>query len=338
MPLAAHNNFRAVRYDGFRAVKHALLTLADAGTLFVAGNLDAEHIVFLCAGFPDDHSSFIPLGRRLAAEGCLVGVSCMPEYDRDTPLRPQGYEIDEVAECFAQAVAALKVESRASQPKLTLVVHDWGSPFGFAHSNAFGCDKLVVFDVLPTNPVLEAPDRMYFGLVHILYQSTFAIAFRLWRLLPILGHVHLTFGLIVIFQVLSRWLSPMGLHTDHANSSLLGGTGLLPWQSPDTTMAGSRPMTPFRCYPYYHALKKAFSQKAVGMIAEKMSFDTSLAKQPICYIFGAEKNTQFHCRAHLEKLEAAAGSVVVRVEGAGHWLYKHKPDECFEAVRKFILG
>ena len=68
-------------FDGFRAVKHDLLELKDAASLYVAGEPDAQRLVLLCAGFPCDHSSFIPLAARLANEcGCLVGVSCMPEF------------------------------------------------------------------------------------------------------------------------------------------------------------------------------------------------------------------------------------------------------------------
>ena len=62
----------------FRAVKHDLLGLKDAATLRVAGPANAEHLVYLQAGFPCDHSSLEPLAARLASEcGCLVGVGSM---------------------------------------------------------------------------------------------------------------------------------------------------------------------------------------------------------------------------------------------------------------------
>ena len=83
--------------EGFRAVPHDLLDLKDAGTLYVAGDARAKHVVFFCAGFPDDHSAFAPLAARLAASrGCLVGLSCIAEYEREAPLRPQGYDLDEM--------------------------------------------------------------------------------------------------------------------------------------------------------------------------------------------------------------------------------------------------
>ena len=139
-------------YDGFTVVKHDLLGFKDAANLHVAGRLDAANHVLLCAGFPCDHSSFIPLARHLVDHGdCLVGVACLPDYDRDQPLRPEGWDLHEMGTCFSQAVAALQgqASTRPGVGKLTLIVHDWGIVPGFMHSNSVGCDKLVVFDVLP---------------------------------------------------------------------------------------------------------------------------------------------------------------------------------------------
>jgi len=143
----------------FKAVPHDLLDLEGAGTLFVAGPTDADHLVLLCAGFPDDHSSLAPLARRLAERGCLVGVCSMPEFEREgPPLRPQGYTLDEIPQAFAQAAAALHAQStrhsalyagRSSRAtSLSVVVHDWAIYPGLAFANNFGCDKLVLFDVI----------------------------------------------------------------------------------------------------------------------------------------------------------------------------------------------
>ena len=49
----------------FRDVKHDLLGLKDAATLRVAGPVDAEHLVYLQAGFPCDPSSLEPLAAAL---------------------------------------------------------------------------------------------------------------------------------------------------------------------------------------------------------------------------------------------------------------------------------
>lgn len=212
----------------FRAVKHDLLGLKDAATLRVAGPANAEHLVYLQAGFPCDHSSLEPLAARLASEcGCLVGVGCMPEYDREVPLRPEGYDMEQLLACFAQTVDALKAQSsRAPSAKLTLVVHDWGCAPGFMYSNTAGCDKLVAFDVL----IAKKPDRLYYALNHLNYQGHFAICFKLSQLSAALGRIYLSvmYFVMVAFR---RWLNPVG-PKDTGPANPFAAVGGYPWQVP----------------------------------------------------------------------------------------------------------
>ena len=317
----------------FRSVKHDLLGLKGAATLRVAGPADAEHLVYLQAGFPCDHSSLEPLAARLASEcGCLVGVGCLPEYDRDVPLRPEGYDMEQLLACFSQAVDALKAQSsRAPSAKLTLIVHDWGCAPGFMYSNTAGCDKLVAFDVL----MAKKPDRLYYALNHLNYQGHFAIAFKLSQFSGVLGRMYLSVFSFLSFGVLRRWLNPVG-PKDTGTANPFAAVGGYPWQAPLKDMAGSVATSPFRCYPYFYMLRSL--ALGHGSILKKLSFDSSVAKQPICFIFGEEKNTHFHAQAQLEKLRATPGCRVHAVKDAGHWCYKHAPDVCFEAVRAFILG
>ena len=325
-------------YEGFRPVRHDLLELQDAATVFVAGKVDMENVVFFCAGFPCDHSSFIPLAAYLANEcGCLVGVSCLPEFDRvGPPLRPEGYDMDETTTCFGQGVDALLAQATAATPKLTLIVHDFGIVPGFMYSNSVGCDKLVVFDVLPGNPLKDAPDRMYYALVQTNYQAMFATSFLLSRLCPPLGWAWLTVGNILIFGVFGRWLNCIGA-LDFCRSGVFCRFGLLPWHTPDKQYAGSVIPTPFHCNPYWHTLKTIGSPKANAALLKKMSFDESLKRQPICFIYGMDKNTQFHTEVQLTKLRVTPGCCVHAVPEAGHWCYKHAPTVCFAAARNFIL-
>lgn len=324
----------------FQTLRHDLLELKGAATLLVAGDPNAQHVLFFCAGFPCDHSSFAPLAERLASDcGCLVGVSCIAEYDHDVPLRPQGYDLDEMAACFAQGVAALRAHSTRASHTLTLVVHDWGIAPGFMFSNSVGCDKLVVFDVLPSDPTSDVPDRGYYALVHLNYQSFFAISFALSRFCSMrLARLWLSAGTLLIFGVLGRWLNPISPRTDGRFSNPLGAVGFMPWQRPDAEMSGALRATPYRCYPYFHALKNIARPAAMRELTAKMSFDASLKKQPVCFIFGEEKNTHFHNQAQLAKLRATAGCEVVGVPNAGHWCYKHEPELCFGAVKKFVFG
>ena len=99
----------------FRAIEHDLLDFERASTLYVAGPRNSTHVVFFIGGWPDDHRTFLPLAARLADSGCLVGVGCMPDFDRiaqgKTPLRKWGFNFDEMGECCAQAVAALRAQA-----------------------------------------------------------------------------------------------------------------------------------------------------------------------------------------------------------------------------------
>ena len=244
-----------------------------------------------------------------------------------------GYDLHEIARCFAQAVDALRSQSTAQGAALSLVVHDWGVVPGFYYSNSAGCDKLIVFDVL----VNEKPDNMYYALVQLNYQAMFALSFRLSRVWSLLGKIWLAVRTTLIFGMFRRWLSPIG-PADHAHG-FFGHAGLLPWQEPDVDRAGGKRVTTYRCYPYFHALKNLPpGSDAAQQILEKVGFDSSVKKQPICYVFGAQKNTHFHLESNLKKLRETPGCEVHGLEGTGHWCYKHAPQKCFEIVRDFIMA
>ena len=114
--------------------------------------------------------------------------------------------------------------------------------------------------------------------------------------------------------------------------------GIMPWQVPDKGMASSVAPTPWHCNPYWHAMKLLADKDALRHFTTLASFDSSLKKQPICYIYGAEKNTHFHMAAQLEKLRSTPGCEVHAVADAGHWCYKHAPAYCHAVVSKFICG
>jgi len=212
-------------------------------------------------------------------------------------------------------------------------MHDWGVIPGFCYANAAGCDKLVAFDVLP-----GPPDRLYYKLVHTNYQSMFAIAFALSRLLPWLGRLWLNAGAFINFFLLRRFLNPVGPRTDGRLWNPCASVGFMPWQQPDTAMSGALAMTPYRCYPYFHVLKLLFKRGAMKEVAKKISLKRSLEKQPICFIYGEEKNTHFHSEAALQLLRSKDGCEAIGVPRAGHWCYKHEPELCYQAVKRFIMG
>ncbi|EOD07768.1 hypothetical protein EMIHUDRAFT_218337 [Emiliania huxleyi CCMP1516] len=65
LPTVALSLFTLISLFVYELSRSARPTAASngAGTLFVAGPTGADHLVLLCAGFPDDHSSLAPLAR-----------------------------------------------------------------------------------------------------------------------------------------------------------------------------------------------------------------------------------------------------------------------------------
>ena len=69
----------------------------------------------------------------------------------------------------------------------------------------------------------------------------------------------------------------------------------------------------------------------------------NLKDTPVLYMYGPEKNAMFHDRRSLAMLEeeekkGRSDCRVVRVDGAGHWMYHHtqRPDICEQEIRSFI--
>jgi len=338
----------------FKAVPHDLLDLEGAGTLFVAGPTDADHLVLLCAGFPDDHSSLAPLARRLAERGCLVGVCSMPEFEREgPPLRPQGYTLDEIPQAFAQAAAALHAQStrhsalyagRSSRAtSLSVVVHDWAIYPGLAFANNFGCDKLVLFDVIHATDLMHSasdgtvslcrPESLRHEAIHLLYWASLGACFFLWRRCAPVGWLCLYTVFFVAW--LCPFLSPLG-PLDWGGRAF-GPTGLRPWQEPNGEATASKAVTPYRCYPYFHALTLFADRAGRRRALANVSLASALKRQPILYVFGEDKNAHWHTEAALDALRQTEGCSVVSVKGAGHWVYKQAPGPCFDAVERFIL-
>lgn len=137
----------------------------------------------------------MPLALRLAKEeGCLVGVSCMPEFDHkgSAPLLRQcGYTFNEAAICLGQAVAALRSQAvHGATAPLTLVLHDWGVAPGVIWCNrcvlgggVAAPASMVLFDVLPPVEAGSVPaDSLYELMVHLNYRALFASSFLLSRI------------------------------------------------------------------------------------------------------------------------------------------------------------
>ena len=85
------------------------------GALCVFGDPSSPRMALLCAGFPDDHTVFLPFAKELSREGVLVGVMCLPGFD-DRPedgvpwqSHPrEGFSFDETVSSVREASKSLK--------------------------------------------------------------------------------------------------------------------------------------------------------------------------------------------------------------------------------------
>ena len=317
----------------FHAVKYDLLEHEDAATLLVAGPRDASKLVYFQTGFPDLQEAFLPLALRVARESaCLVGVGCLPEFDRTSILREQGYNFDELVLCFDQALAALRQEATNEAHELILVAHDFGTtPCAIWTNRALdkvssgdattrAPSRLVFFDVLPGHA--KGGASVYFSVVLSLYQVFFATAFWLhWKVSAIIGKIYFILGMIFIFGIFGRWLNPADPVLD---------------MKQENVKKPSRSMMPYITYPYYWG----WSFRADDVLKRAIA-DTRLPpldKVRVLYLYGTEKNTMLHDDRGLSLLATTEGSHAVGLHKAGHNLFRanQRLEACFEEMHKFL--
>jgi len=270
--------------------------------------------------------------QKLADEGCLVGVACMPEFDTDgrAPLqRVAGYTFDEAAMCFGQGVEALRMESTTARAPLTLILHDWGVAPGIIWTNrclaaadpVVSPAQLVCFDVLPAvdnkGGVPAGADSYRELAIHLNYRGLLATSFLLSRVVGKVASVFLGLGAAINFGFLGRWLNPVGaLDGEEGKGGSIKDIFALPRL----------------CYPYYHMFREALLG---GALIDEFRMPP-LTKIPMLYMYGREKNTMFHTQAALDYIDRSEGSEQVGIANAGHWVYHQQRDMCFEKVRSFV--
>mmetsp|Transcript_35794 Transcript_35794/g.75374 ORF Transcript_35794/g.75374 Transcript_35794/m.75374 type:complete len:346 (-) Transcript_35794:285-1322(-) len=321
---------------------------AKGGALLLYGSENAKHMALMSAGFPNDHNVFVPFAFRLAKEAdTLVGLTCLPGYDdrKDKPWvdhkknKRDGYSLDEMAICVGEAAKALRAESTCpTKAKFTGIFHDWGVVAGSLWSNraiADGSDilpdDLVYFDVLapphPSTPDLPADDAIpSFGrlLVRHFYQYVLAFSFAAQRYI----------GDRLAIMILLGGMIPTALGLRLASKHDEGARKML--GSPNISHLI------YMGYPYYHMI---FSTSIMNVVRWKIhkiyTMPQDLSKVPVLYMYGTEKATKFHTDQSVKVLqreqdEKRGKSKAVAVDGAGHWLYKQKADECFNCVVEFM--
>ena len=301
--------------SAFRAVEHDLLTYERAGTIYVAGPPTAKHIVFFVGGFPDDQRAFLSLAKRMADAGCLVGVGCMPDFDRIAkglePLRRWGWSFVEDGECIAQAIAALRAQS-STRAQLTVVAHDFGVTPALHFVNTSSCDRLVILDYLIAE---EGFSSVYDAITILNYMIILGWVFFLSRFSTWLAQL---------------WLWPLLVLTEHASFVFPASPTL------DKKCASITRMSFDLMSGYYQGCRLAFHPREARELEKCLSVSLGVRRQPTLFIYGKEKNVAYHTPKQLGQIREAGGKVLA-VDGAGHWVHHHQEDICFDAIKDFIF-
>lgn len=330
--------------DPEKVVNYPVGNDEKGGALFLYGNPNASKIAICCAGFPDDHSIFQSFASRLSKENsCFVGVTCIPGYD-DRPDKPwtshpdKGYTFQDMTNNVTEAVKALKQESTCKDAKLTGIFHDWGTFPGAIWSNrvlaeddgSTQLDRLVYFDVLPeprkdTKDLPKAPPG-------ILQETLFeTLATWLYRIIFIVTNMLQLYVAHVVallfFGVSMSILNILNLSCTRAIDAKVAG---------EAGFSRSKRHLFWMMYPYRSMLKPSTLKDAVDFALPK-----DLKTTPVLYMYGLDKNCQFHNKRGVKLLEreeeeSRSISKALPLKNAGHWLYIQQADVCLETVKTFM--
>ena len=278
------------------------------------------------------------MATSLAQHGCLVGVTCLPGYDRTEPWvkHPRGFTLDEIVAACGGGMHALAAQSAVDieERELTCIFHDWGSVFGSVQVNrvlqedvpSLHPNRVVLFDVCgPPHPQVRALMKGESGRMSpwnvfklATYQLFLASCFALQtHVSHQLAHAYFKVGATVLFGILP--LNPVGpldsmqLNERHPPLS----TRKLIWMM----------------YPYYYAIRQ-------GKDFFKHFHLPKPDRMRVLYMYGVEKNAMFHSPGVIQYFneQDQSQNKALAVENAGHWLYNHRPEYCLKAVLEFCFG
>eukprot|EP00548_Thalassiothrix_antarctica_P002455 CAMPEP_0194144140 /NCGR_PEP_ID=MMETSP0152-20130528/13220_1 /TAXON_ID=1049557 /ORGANISM="Thalassiothrix antarctica, Strain L6-D1" /LENGTH=351 /DNA_ID=CAMNT_0038843857 /DNA_START=139 /DNA_END=1194 /DNA_ORIENTATION=- len=325
-------------------------TTLHNGKLCVFGEPSSPVMALLCAGYPDDHTVFLPFAKALSESkgkgNILVGVMCIPGYDDrpedDLPWQNhprKGFSFDETAKAVREAAKALRGVSTHKNPELVGIFHDFGVVPGSIWAKQLEQEakdnpsvplkpnKMIFFDVLPqckgdkTGPTLH--QTLYYT-----YMLVFAFGSLLQtyvsRYLAV-AFVYPIFMLLSIIGILP--LYEFDYKLDEFNYKFFSDGGLL--------------RSVHMMYMYRLVIVESWSKKTRAVI----TLHENWKAMPILYLYGKKKRSMFHTDASLamlerEETEKQSLSRVIGIEGAGHWFYvpEQKLEECCKYVADFILA
>jgi pimeloyl-ACP methyl ester carboxylesterase len=299
----------------------------ESGSLHIFGHAkDATNVVIMCPGYPDDQTVFYPLAQRLSALGMLVGIVCLPGYDRT--LRHDLWSFHEIVDGLREAIQVLRQDVKP-ELKLFGIFHDWGCLVGTMYANRAVAiedrkelipDRLILLDVLLSPRGARRPSlsrkTLYQGMVFVLYQFPLAVAFWLYR------YISKTLACAVL-SLTGRIIPSLLLHHP---------TDLKHLEERQALQA------PQLAYPYYHAWKSLFTLQTKEFAYCYLPKD--LTSMPVLFLHGQHKKIPLHVQQGEDALnqenEKGNRSKVVAIPNGGHWFYLSDLDECWGHIQAFL--
>jgi len=324
--------------EEYKTVTYPIPHDENGGSLFLFGKPSSNRIILMCAGFPDDHSSMIPLARRFSLfSQCFVGVTCLPGFDK---IRyKEGYTFQEWVYSLREATKVLRAHSRRRTAKLTFIFHDWACIAGQLLTTRLledGFedlipDEIVLLDVcMPLHPSVDISHlQIHFSFIESLYtyialfaySVTFATAFWI---------SYYSSPDMAVFWYLAGWKIQMWMGWD-------------PFNLVDSNNIASRYLTldqhhlMYMTYPHYYYWRNILLRSGE---LETCHLPIDLEKTPVLYIYGQDKNVMFHNATTLAVLDhefmECRRSKAVAVPNAGHWLHVQQEEVCFQEIVKFL--
>jgi len=299
------------------------------------GSSERKPVMFMLAGFPDDHSVWANLADEFKVDYRVV-LACLPDYDKDALRKKAGYSFDEVlgklraatgvapvnmpltSDVLAGAIIETVDAVTWEDEKVTLVIHDWGCFFGyhFAGRRPEKVEAVVALDigaaVRPPKGVEKAGKASSLGKAKntakvLCYQLYFAASFVVGR---VLGSTVATYMMLFPFMMLLKYTAFMHVRGTY---------------KPECTL--SKPIQAWMCYPYYYLWRDIFRGRDLA------------PPFPQCrtlFMWGTKKAITFHSKSFLHKLKDTDRCAYAGVEG-GHWFFLDQHETTVGLMKDFLL-